>query len=382
MKRAAPDGRAILVIIQSPDASLDGLRRTGLLERYTRLLQAYARAFRVVVHSSDNLDYSTDLGVTHRPMRWLPRPAGLRHAAYYIGLVCRARGMDGVIKVFGSNIPTLPLVRRISGCPMMVTYQYNYSEQTRMSERPGLKRWVAPLLERLALRSADLVLVTAGWLETRVQHVYGKRTVLLPNWVDLDLARGDEAASARGDSGILFAGRLHWSKGVHVLLDAFERLAQRHPAASLIIAGEGEERARLEANAARIAPGRVVFLGRVPHTEVLALMRTAAVFVLPTLTMEGHPKALIEAMACGAACVATDVPGNRDVLEDGRTGCLVPAADAAGLAEILERLLGDPPRRKALGDEARAEASAGSFSEIVPREIQVLRELAEGGRRS
>jgi glycosyltransferase involved in cell wall biosynthesis len=80
------------------------------------------------------------------------------------------------------------------------------------------------------------------------------------------------------------------------------------------------------------------------------------VFVLPTRAegrMEGCPVALLEAMASGRACIASDIPGSRDIVEPGRSGDLVPADDAGALAEAIRRLANDPSTRRALGDAAR-----------------------------
>ena len=367
--------RSALTIIQATHASLDGRKSVGLLDRHRRLLQEYAKTFEVVVYSSDTTDYSAELGVAHKPVPWLPQGFGWRHLVFYLWLVWQAPRMKGVIKVFGSNIPTLPLVRWLSGRPMMVTYEWDYSRGTRLNEKTGLKHWLAPVLERLALATADLVLVTTEWLGDKVRNVYHKRTVLLPNWVDLRQVETQDGATARSDCIVLYAGRLHWIKGVDVLVEAFAQAKRHQPQARLVICGTGEEEERLRVQVKSLGLAGVEFRGRVPNAEVLRLMSSAAVSVLPTLTMEGHPKALIEAMACGAACVASDVPGNRDVIANGETGILVPPSDVGALSRVLERLLSDRPLRDRLGQAARVEASRYSFSDIVPRDVQALAAL-------
>jgi glycosyltransferase involved in cell wall biosynthesis len=284
--------------------------------------------------------------------------------------------MKGVIKVFGSNIPTLPLVKLLSRLPMMITYQFDYSEQTRKNTLTGLRYWLAPLLERLAISPADLVLVTTGWLEDKIQRVYYKKTVLLPNWVDLGTLQQTCGNKTRNEKMILYAGRLHWSKGVSILLYAFSQVKRRHPEALLVICGEGEQRRSLEELVKSLGTNGVEFRGSLPNDEVLQLMSRAAICVLPTLTMEGHPKVLIEAMACGAACVATDVPGNREVLADGQTGIIVPPSDVEALSNILQLLLSDYSLRDRLGRSAQVEALRYNFSTIVSQEMQVLSALS------
>ena len=146
--------KQVLSIIHSTHASLSAFQSAGLLDRHRSLLQEYSRHFDVHVYSSDTKDFSAYLGVQHKPMPWLPNRFGWKHLCFYLWLVIKAPGMRGVIRVIGSNIPTLAAVKLLSRCPMMVTYQWDYSGQTMKNERRGLKYWLAPLLERAALMPA------------------------------------------------------------------------------------------------------------------------------------------------------------------------------------------------------------------------------------
>jgi glycosyltransferase involved in cell wall biosynthesis len=99
---------------------------------------------------------------------------------------------------------------------------------------------------------------------------------------------------------------------------------------------------------------RVAFLGDV--RDVAALLAEVDVFVLSTRNagrMEGCPVALLEAMSSGRACVATDIPGSRDIVEPGQSGLLVSADDVETLADRIRVLAGDPGRRADLGAAAR-----------------------------
>ena len=97
---------------------------------------------------------------------------------------------------------------------------------------------------------------------------------------------------------------------------------------------------------------RVHFLGNV--TDIPSYLAQMDIIVMPSLKKgEGCPVALLEAMACGKACVATDVPGSRDIIEDGVSGLLVPAEDAQALADAIHRLVESPDLRQQLGHQAR-----------------------------
>jgi len=145
-------------------------------------------------------------------------------------------------------------------------------------------------------------------------------------------------------------GRLNTQKGHRFLLDAAARLLPRMPAARVLIAGDGDLMGELRRQAGALGiADRVLFAGH--RTDVPDLLGALDVFCISSL-YEGTPLALFEAMAAGRAIVSTAVDGCREVLEEGVTGVLVPAADAAALAAGLERVLGDAALREALGRQA------------------------------
>jgi alpha-maltose-1-phosphate synthase len=109
--------------------------------------------------------------------------------------------------------------------------------------------------------------------------------------------------------------------------------------------------------------------------ELLDLHQQADVFVLPTHG-DATPWALLEAMACGAACVSTRVGAIPEMLDDGRAGVLVERGDERSLGEALRALLCDPPRRAALGARARERCEERyDLSKQVPALVQRLRAL-------
>lgn len=143
-------------------------------------------------------------------------------------------------------------------------------------------------------------------------------------------------------------------KGHPTLLQALAELPEVH----MVLAGNPLDRdyaASLHQLVAQLNLGeRVHFLGRVQN--VPSLLTESDMFVLPTWAkwrMEGCPVALLEAMACGKACVATDIPGSRDLVEHGRSGWLVPPEDPKALAAALRQLVASPALRQQLGNAAR-----------------------------
>lgn len=171
-------------------------------------------------------------------------------------------------------------------------------------------------------------------------------------------------------------------KGHPTLIEAIARV----PSMVLLIVGKPLDRdyvSSLEGLARQFGISeRVHFVGGIQ--DVPALLVELDIFVLPTWAkwrMEGCPLALLEAMSCGRACIATDIPGSRDLVEHGRSGLIVPPEDPAALAEALGRLAADPGLRRTLGASAR-ERVVQRFSiesEVAAHEA-LYREILGRGR--
>jgi glycosyltransferase involved in cell wall biosynthesis len=149
----------------------------------------------------------------------------------------------------------------------------------------------------------------------------------------------------------LYAGRLHESKGLFELVRAWARVTAQLPNARLWFAGEGPARDALLGEIAELGlDGRVVLCGAFDSVD--DLLAAANLFVLPSWE-EGMSLALLEAMAAGKPIVASDIPANRTLLDDGVHGLLVPVREPAPLAEALIRLLTQPELAARLALAAR-----------------------------
>jgi len=227
--------------------------------------------------------------------------------------------------------------------------------------------------ERAAFRGAAHVVGSTPeiWhLAVDTHGVAPANCSVVPNYVDTDLLR--PAASPRAAAGrpnVLFLGRLEAQKNPLALIEAMNGLD-----ASLTVVGEGS----LRAETAALAAARGVdvrFLGNVPHGELPAVFAAADAFVLPSL-FEGHPKALLEAMACGLPVVGADVPGIREVLQDAKTGLLC-GTDAGSIRTALARVLGESGLAARLGTAARDYVVANDSLDLtVERELRILSKVA------
>ena len=101
------------------------------------------------------------------------------------------------------------------------------------------------------------------------------------------------------------------------------------------------------------------------------------VFVLPSLD-EGLPNVVLEAMACGNAIVATDISGNRELVQDSFNGFLVPPADAGALTRALEALIDDANMRRRMGEVSRHIVESYSWSAVADRYLEFSHRIVEG----
>ena len=177
--------------------------------------------------------------------------------------------------------------------------------------------------------------------------------------IDVDRFRPGDRSAAKARLGLsgpvlVSVGALVPVKGQTLAIAALAALAAL-PEATLILAGDGPERRRLEAEARRAGVAdRVRFAGAVPHGDLAALLQAADVMVLPS-EREGLANAWIEALACGVPLVIPDVGGAREVLDRPEAGRIVPRDPQAIAAAIRDILAARP-------DPAAARAAAARFS--------------------
>jgi glycosyltransferase involved in cell wall biosynthesis len=250
--------------------------------------------------------------------------------------------------------PSLPLVLSLHGSDVFV------------AERIGAAR----VLARRTFKHAAYVTACSPDLARRAVALgaSNERLEVVPYGVDAGRFRPD--ASARSvrraslglppDAPLLFtAGRLVRKKGFEYLVDALPLIA-REPKPVLAIAGTGDLAGELAERVRTMGlQPQVRFLGNLPHDEIAAWLAAADVALVPSVkddagNVDGLPNSVLEALASGTAVVATTAGGIATVIEDGRTGLLVPERNAGALAEAVTTLLQDAEMRQRIGNSARA----------------------------
>jgi len=177
----------------------------------------------------------------------------------------------------------------------------------------------------------------------------------------------------------IYVGGLVETKGMRELALAAEALLKEHPRLKLVCVGDGPERDRLAGLARRIGrEGAVIVTGNVPPDDVPLFLQASDFLVLPSHS-EGLPQAVLEAMNCGLAVVATRVGGVPEAVLDGRTGLLVAAKNVEQLCAAMERMIADEEFRLAAGREGLVRAREVFNSDRnAERFAEALKSLAEG----
>ncbi|HEX9780861.1 MAG TPA: glycosyltransferase [bacterium] len=267
------------------------------------------------------------------------------------------------------------LAARLAGVPAVVHTIHGYAFH---DQEPPWRRALFRTLERLAAGWCDrLVAISEPLVEWTVAARIAPRTKLVKIYSGIDLeafrAPVDAAAVRRslglppdafvvGEVAKLWAG-----KGHDVLLRAAAALARAVPSLRVLLVGEGSLRAELERVAEELGiRDRVVFAGF--REDIPALTRAMDVAVLPSL-FEGMGRAVLEAQAAGRPVVASRVGGVPELIEDGRTGLLVPPGDAGALERALEALANDAGQRARLGATAQQSVDARFSAERMVSQL-------------
>lgn len=253
------------------------------------------------------------------------------------------------------------------------------------SEYPQRESRLEHELQRFVLRQADAIVALATREADRLAETFGIRRdkfVEIPNGLELDRYVASERRDSRDTVELLSVGQLLPYKGHGFLLEAVARLAAELPGLRLtIVSHQHDLRAEYDRRVAELAIGdRVSFEGPLGTKELTEKYRRCDIYVQPSLA-ECFPVTVLEAMACGAPVVATDVGGVAQ--EVGSAGIIVPPADVAVLVAAIRELVCSPLRRVELGKLARmrVEQFYGAAS-VAERHLALYEQLEQRRRGS
>ncbi len=261
---------------------------------------------------------------------------------------------------------TAVLAAKLHRKPVIVRAGYLWGNNFTRQQGDGRKTALIRRLERFSFTQADCVVVTTAAMAEYIK-IYGisdEKTAIIPNYVDTTLfCPLPSIEKVKGQ--ICFVGRLTAVKNLDLLIKAIAPLK----GVSLVLIGEGEQRAALE-ELAKHLDVNVRVLGRLENRQLPAEINQAEIFILPS-KFEGHPKALIEAMGCGTAVIGTDVEGINTIINHNETGLLCQPT-VEDMRNVIQHLLEDFALGAKLGQNAHQfTLQHYALDNIVRRELEL-----------
>ncbi len=256
----------------------------------------------------------------------------LKHDAYTATRICRQLGIPVVLRAEGGG--------QTGDCHWQTTARFGLSIRRRCQTADAIIVPSQAIMQEL---------LEAGYPEDRLHHI--------PNGVPVPTTPGEatrgearlalaeanhDLIASPNESIVVYTGRLDRNKGLYDLVNAWPEVLRHQPNSQLWLIGEGPERDELFQQIKDLdLRGQVVLPG--VFDDVEEILAAANLFVLPSY-FEGLSISLLEAMAHQVPVIASDIPGNRDLVETGVNGCLVPAGDVQAISQAIHDALANPDR--------------------------------------
>jgi glycosyltransferase involved in cell wall biosynthesis len=339
--------------------------------------------FKYAPESLENLCYEGGMlaRLRHNPFRFLLLP--LFFGAQYLAARRILRRFSITTVHAHWLLPqglTAVAIKRLSRQPVSILVTSHGADLFAL--QGGFAQWV----KRRVLKDSDRITVVSDAMRSEVMELIGDagKSEVIPMGTDLQ-SRFVPGSENRTPGTFVFVGRLVPKKGLEYLLRAFAEVLEEKSDCRLLVAGSGPEENRLKEQARNLGiGGKVEFYGAIENEQLPAVYQRAEIAVFPFVTtpagdQEGFGLVLVEALGCGCAVVASDMPAVRDILQPGKTGLLVPQKDYSGLAAAMLQLVRDRQTRSRLADAGRDEVMHRfDWQVIAGRYDALLSSLAAG----
>jgi len=363
-----------VVLFFTKGNSLKNWERTGMFDRevalYRRLQEKGCKISFVSYGGASELEYKKRIpGFNILCNKWHLPPNLYQNLIPFLhaGILCKAdmfktnQTLGADIALRAARIWNKPLIAR---CGYMLS-DFLKIEEGEFSENTNAARD----LEISVFNAADRIIVTtktmAADLIQRVPQAT-TRTTIIPNYVETE--RFFPYKNSNSSYDVIFIGRIAAQKNLDALLAAVRALSLR-----TAIIGDGPLKEEFEQKYAS-PDNKISFLGNIPNYDLPLYLNEARLFILPSM-YEGHPKTLLEAMACGLPVIGANSPGIREVITPGENGWLCET-DAESIKNAISYLLANPELCNMLGKNARKYAlDTVSLDRIIKMEIDVYRSI-------
>ncbi len=214
-------------------------------------------------------------------------------------------------------------------------------------------KYISYPLEMKLIKNSAMVTAVSTTVSKDLED-YGLKNMnvkLVYNGVDQNIFFPSNVRSE--EKYVLYTGRISYGKGLVELINCAKDVCESRDDINFILAGDGPLLPNLKKKVKKMGlQNRIQFLGRVDRKTIVNLYQNATIFAFPSY-YEGLPGSLLEAMACQLPIVATEVPGNIELIEHNKNGILIPPKDSSALYKAIMVLLDDPNKREEIGKNAR-----------------------------
>lgn len=213
-----------------------------------------------------------------------------------------------------------------------------------------LVRWVLIMLGKFSLKNAKKVRTISKATRKLVEKYSDNNNFYnFITFTDIDIFKNEKGF--KWEPVILYVGVLYRLKGVHFLIEAFQRLSDKYKNFKLVIVGDGPYESELKQLISK-KPRNIEMVGRKPLKEVRDIMKNCTALVLPSLS-EGLGRVLVEAAMLRKALIGSNVDGIPDIVQDGKNGFLIEPGNVDELTVSLEKLMSNQDLAKKMGEEGR-----------------------------
>ncbi len=281
----------------------------------------------------------------------------------------------GILLMKAFEIPIVATVHH----PLPIDRRTDLAHLDRAWERFGRIMFYPFLMQHLVTKRMDRVIAVSASAAEETRNTFKvpqSKLRVVHNGIDIDMFRRLDGERKEQGRLIIVANTPDRKKGVVYLLRALQLLKEKIDVKLTIVDRGAPDNEYTPALVRKYGlEDRVTFTGRVDVEELVRCYATAEVAVVPSL-YEGFGLPAAEAMACGLPVVATTAGALPEVVEDGRSGILVPPKDPHALAGAIERLLGDGPLRQVMGGEGRRRVERHfTWKEAARKTLEVYQEV-------
>jgi len=370
-----------LVFLMSYGTSLEIWHKIGIFTREITVINQLSKLYdRVLIISYDEEDkcrkylkhFSKNISILCKPKSLSKLAYSILAPIIYRGkikgdtIICRTVQLWG----FWTGL----LLKAIKKCKLILRQGFIASKFAIQSRR--VKYYIlATIFELIAYHLSDRIIVATESDKEYIRnkyHVKPQKIYVIPNWVDTELFKPDKEVK-KEKGRIIFIGRLEKQKNIISLINAVKTI----PNAKLYIIGNGTLRGKIEEKIRKEKIENVFLLGPIPHHQLPKELNKSEIFILPSF-YEGHPKTLIEAMACGLPIIGTNVEGIRENIQNGKTGLLCNI-NHKSIKEKIKILLENRELAKKLSINARKYVTEKySLKKVLEKEMLIHMALIEG----